>query len=86
MDHLVLPSDSQGIASVFVERRDWGRAANCKHRLARATKDAAERKAYFLEAADIWEKRARQPHRAAVVLDEAMGKISRVADEKAVTA
>ncbi|HEX8790307.1 MAG TPA: hypothetical protein VF765_05095 [Polyangiaceae bacterium] len=60
------------LANVFVDRRDWGRAANCKHRLARATEDAGDRKAYFLEAADIWEKRAKQPHRAAIVLDEAL--------------
>lgn len=60
------------LAAVFLERRDWGRAANCKHRLARVVTDASERKTHFLEAADIWEKRARQPHRAAVVLDEAL--------------
>jgi len=60
------------LASVFIEKRDWGRAANCKHRLARATTDAADRKAHFLAAADLWEKRARQPHRAAIVLDEAL--------------
>lgn len=60
------------LAKVFIDRRDWGRAANCKHRLARATQDPAQRKAEFLDAADLWEKRAKQPHRAAIVLDEAL--------------
>jgi tetratricopeptide (TPR) repeat protein len=58
------------LGQVFMERRDWGRAANCKHRLARALTGAEQRKALFLEAADLWEKHCQTPMRAAAVLEE----------------
>jgi tetratricopeptide (TPR) repeat protein len=60
------------LARVFGERHEWGRAANCKHRLARVIGDDRERQACFLEAAELWEKRANQPVRAAAVLEEAL--------------
>jgi tetratricopeptide (TPR) repeat protein len=60
------------LARVFLERRDWARAANCKHRLARLTEEPAERQAAFLETAELWEKRAHLPIRAAAVLEEAL--------------
>lgn len=60
------------LSRVFAERHDWGRAANCKHRLARVIEDDRERQACFLEAAELWEKRAHQPLRAAAVLEEAL--------------
>ncbi|HEY1695337.1 MAG TPA: hypothetical protein VGG39_24380 [Polyangiaceae bacterium] len=60
------------LSRAFAERRDWGRAANCMHRLARATGEPRERQARFLEAADLWEKRANKPLRAAAVLEEAL--------------
>jgi tetratricopeptide (TPR) repeat protein len=61
-----------GLSRVFTDRRDWGRAANCKHRLARVIEDDGERQACFMEAADLWEKRAHQPLRAAALLEEAL--------------
>ncbi len=64
------PAALAAIGDAFVERHDWGRAANCKHRLARVTPDAARRQALFLEAADLWEMRCNAPTRAAVVLEE----------------
>jgi len=59
------------LAEAFVQRRDWARAANCKHRLARVV-EPEQRKAVFLEAAEIWERRAGAPSRAAAVLEEAL--------------
>lgn len=58
------------LGDAFTQRHDWGRAANCRHRLARVTSDATRRQALFLEAADLWEKRCNAPARAAVVLEE----------------
>lgn len=60
------------LAAVFVDRRDWGRAANCMHRLARAVADPARREGLFLQAADLWEKRCSAPARAAAVLEECL--------------
>ncbi|MGD0525303.1 MAG: hypothetical protein ABSE49_09180 [Polyangiaceae bacterium] len=60
------------LTRVFTERRDWGRAANCAHRLARVTEDAKERQTRFLAAADLWEKHANIPVRAVAVLEEAL--------------
>ncbi|HEY8038157.1 MAG TPA: hypothetical protein VIF15_00110 [Polyangiaceae bacterium] len=62
------------LSEAFVARRDWGRAANCKHRLARLTEDARERQTRFLEAAELWDRRARVPNRAAGVLEEALAR------------
>jgi tetratricopeptide (TPR) repeat protein len=58
------------LAEAFVRRRDWGRAANCKQRLARATSDPTARRDVYLEAADLWEQRCKAPARAAAVLEE----------------
>ncbi len=58
------------LGDVFAQRRDWGRAANCKHRLARVMDDAGRRHALFLEAADMWEQHGKAPARAALVLEE----------------
>jgi tetratricopeptide (TPR) repeat protein len=66
------PQALAGLTRVFSERRDWGRAANCMHRLARVTEDPRERQARFLEAADVWEKQANIPVRAVNVLEEAL--------------
>lgn len=62
------------LARVFADGRDWSRAANCTHRLARALKDPDESRAAFLQAADLWEKQARVPARAATVLEEALAR------------
>jgi tetratricopeptide (TPR) repeat protein len=59
------------LADAFLQRRDWARAANCKHRLARVV-EPERRKALFLEVAEIWEKRVGAPSRAAAVLEEAL--------------
>ncbi len=66
------PHALAALTRVFTERRDWGRAANCAHRLARVTEDARERQTRFLAAADLWEKRANIPVRAVAVLEEAL--------------
>jgi tetratricopeptide (TPR) repeat protein len=60
------------LSRVFAARKDWARAANCTHRLARVIEDASDRRACFLEAAELWEKRANAPRRAAAVLEEAL--------------
>lgn len=60
------------LADVFERRREWGRAANCKHRLARVVAGRRRREALLLEAADLWEKRCHAPARAAAVLQEAL--------------
>ena len=62
------------LSRTFIERHDWGRAANCMHRLARVTEEPKDRQARFLEAADLWEKRAERPARAVAVLEEALGR------------
>jgi tetratricopeptide (TPR) repeat protein len=67
------PGALASLCKVFVDRQDWGRAANCMHRLARVTREPARRQVLFLEAADLWEKRARAPSRAVPVLEEALG-------------
>jgi tetratricopeptide (TPR) repeat protein len=71
------PHALAALARVFGERRDWSRAANCMHRLARVTEDARERQARFLDAADLWEKRANVPVRAVAVLEEALERDAR---------
>jgi len=60
------------LASAYLEQRDWGSAAGCQHSLARLAHDPAEQRALYLAAAEVWEKRARIPARAAAVLDEAL--------------
>ncbi|MGH7296353.1 MAG: hypothetical protein ACRELB_15545 [Polyangiaceae bacterium] len=61
------------LSRVFSERHDWGRAANCTHRLARVIDDPKQRQTRFLEAADLWE-RAGKPAMAVAVLEEALGR------------
>jgi tetratricopeptide (TPR) repeat protein len=67
----------ESLSRVFADRHDWSRAASCKHRLARVLDDDRERQACFLEAADLWEKRAHAPRRAAAVLEEALAQGAR---------
>jgi tetratricopeptide (TPR) repeat protein len=64
----------QALSRVFLDRHDWGRAANCVHRLARALEDPKEGRASFLQAAELWEKHARAPARAVTVLEEALAR------------
>ena len=67
------PGALASLMKAFVDRQDWGRAANCTQRLARVTTEPARRQVLFIEAADLWEKHARAPSRAAAVLEEALG-------------
>jgi tetratricopeptide (TPR) repeat protein len=59
------------LASAYMEQRDWAGAASCQHSLARLANEGAEQHALYLAAAEVWEKRARIPSRAAIVLEEA---------------
>ena len=59
------------LASVHLEQRDWPGAAVCQHSLARLAQEGAEQRALYLAAAEVWEKHARLPTRAALVLEEA---------------
>ncbi len=60
------------LADAFAAQSDWKRSAGCKLRVARATENADERFALLVETADIWEKQAGIPRRAAHVLEEAL--------------
>jgi tetratricopeptide (TPR) repeat protein len=60
------------LADSFAAKDDYTRAAGCKLRLARATEKTDERFALLLETADLWEKKAQIPRRAAHVLEEAL--------------
>jgi tetratricopeptide (TPR) repeat protein len=59
------------LANAYMEERDWPNAASCQHSLARLANEGAEQHALYLAASEVWDKRARMPSRAAVVLEEA---------------
>jgi tetratricopeptide (TPR) repeat protein len=62
------------LGDLFVQKKDWQRACNCRLRLAVTTDDDEKRRALHLETATMWETQAKSPAKAALVLEEALAK------------
>ena len=60
------------LAEIFAERGDWKRACSCRQRLALATENDELRHARLLEVAGLWETRAKNLPKAALLLEDAL--------------